>query len=64
MEALSLIFDSVAMLIALYFGLRDDRRPPGTPQKSPFRTFNFDAISPSSDAMQEGQDRIVRSRVQ
>jgi hypothetical protein len=55
-EAISFFLDSIVLLIALYLGLRDDQRPAGTPQKSLFRTFDYDTIRPN--AMRERQDQI------
>jgi len=60
-EVISFFLDSIVLVIALYLGLRDDQRPPGTPQKSLFRTFDFDAIRPN--AMRERRHRIVKSRI-
>jgi len=60
-EVISFFLDSIVLVIALYLGLRDDQRPPGTPQKSLFRTFDFDTIRPN--AMRERRHRIVRSRI-
>jgi len=37
MEALMLVCDSVAIVLIVYMGLRDDRRPKGAPQTSLFR---------------------------
>jgi hypothetical protein len=61
-EVLSFVLDSIAMLIALYFGFRDDRRPPGAPQKSPFRTFEYDALSRKNDSTRGKRDQIIRNR--
>jgi hypothetical protein len=60
-EVISFFLDSIVLLVALYLGLRDDQRPPGTPQKSLFRTFDYDTVRPK--AMRERQNQIVRSRI-
>ncbi len=37
MEALLLMLNSIVVVIMVFQGLRDDRRPPGTPATSLFR---------------------------
>jgi hypothetical protein len=62
MEALLFMLNSIAVLIVAYMGLRDDRRRPGTPQTSFFRTFDYDANKPGDDS-QERQDPNARTHV-
>jgi hypothetical protein len=62
-EALLLMLNSIAVLIVAYMGLRDDRRPPGTPQTSLFRTFDYDAVTPSDDHAQQRQDWNARTHI-
>jgi hypothetical protein len=61
MEAFLFLVDSIVVLILVYMGLRDDRRPPGTPQASLFRTFDYDAVRPGGGDAR--QDRTARIRV-
>ncbi len=37
MEALLFMLDSIAVVLMVFMGLRDDRRPPGAPHSSLFR---------------------------
>jgi len=46
----------------VYMGLRDDRRLPGTPQTSVFRTTEDGAAQPGRAAEQARQARAARSR--
>ena len=39
MESLFFLIDSVVMLVVVYYGLMDERRPRNTPMRSPFRYF-------------------------
>jgi len=61
-EALLFLLNSIAVVVMAFMGLRDDRRRPGTPQTSVFRTFEDDAIRPDEAAEQARRDRIARSR--
>jgi len=61
-EALLFLLNSIAVVAMVVMGLRDDRRRPGTPQTSIFRTFEDDAIRPDDAAEQARRDRIARSR--
>jgi hypothetical protein len=61
-ESLIFIFDAIAILIVIYMGVRDDRRSPGTPQKSLFRTFDPDPKTSRNRTMQR-RYRTVRSRI-
>ena len=49
MEALLFTLDSVAIVLMVFMGLRDDRRAPGTPATSIFRMRDT-ASPPQSDA--------------
>ena len=61
MEALLFLLNSAAVVVMVYMGLRDDRRPPGAPQTSVFRTFDDGAVQPGAVAEQARQARIARS---
>jgi len=64
-EVLAFLFDSFAILIALYLGLRDDRRPLGAPQRSLFRTFDSVTLRPGKkNTIRGARDRNARSRIQ
>lgn len=62
MEALLLILSSVAIVIALYMGLLDDRRPRGAPQRSLFRTFDSDGTGGDKAGPKEAWRPTVRGR--
>jgi hypothetical protein len=67
-EALLFILDSFAMVIVVYMALRDDRRPPGAPQTSIFRTFDDKTIERPQTAApttsSKWRDRAAASRTQ
>ncbi len=54
MEALLFMFDALVMVALVFMGLRDDRRAPGAPMTSLFRTRDEDtprtAAAPSAAA--------------
>jgi len=62
MEALLFLLNSVAVVVMVYMGLRDDRRLLGTPQTSVFRTTEDGAAQPGRAAEQARQARAARSR--
>lgn len=62
MEALLFLLNSVAVVVMVYMGLRDDRRPPGTPQASVFRTLEVGDVLPGAAAEQARRARAARSR--
>ena len=39
MEALFFLIDSVVVIVLVYYGLMDERRPRNAPMRSPFRYF-------------------------
>lgn len=48
------------MVVVIYMGLRDDRRPPGTPMTSLFRMTDT-GTRPVDEAAEERRRRIARS---
>ena len=62
MESLLLTLDGVMMVVVIYMGLRDDRRPPGTRLKSLFRMREA-GTRPVDDAAEERRRRVARSRM-
>ncbi len=62
MEALLFMLNSFAMVVMIYMGLRDDRRPPGTPRTSVFRMTEDGVLRPDQAAKREREARIARSR--
>jgi hypothetical protein len=61
-EALSLMLSSIAVVLMIYMGLRDERRPPGKSAISLFRPIEDDTGKPR-DPMADGKPRrISRSR--
>jgi len=62
-EALLFLLGLIAIVVMIIMDLRDDRRPPGTPRTSIFRTFEDDVICPDAAAGQARRDdRIARNR--
>ena len=61
-ESLIFILDAIAVLTVIYMGVRDDRRSPGTPQKSLFRTKDYEPVIPRGHGTKR-RHRIVRSRI-
>ena len=61
-EALLFMLNTIALTVMIVMGLRDERRPPGTPQRSVFRTFDDDDVRPDDRAEQARQERLARSR--
>ncbi len=53
MEALLFMFNSIAVVLMVFMGLRDDRRAPGTRQTSIFRTTEPDEAAPAPPARPE-----------
>ncbi len=62
MEALLFLLNSIAIVVVVYMGLRDDRRPPGTPQASVFRTIDDGDALPGAVAEQARRVRAAQSR--
>ena len=60
-ESLLLTLDGVMMVLVIYMGMRDDRRPPGTPLKSLFRMTEA-GTRPMDGAAEERRRLIARSR--
>lgn len=48
------MFDSLVVIVVVFMGLRDDRRAPGTPQTSLFRTTDDDP-APTAAARSLGE---------
>ena len=63
MEALLMLLDGIAFVVLVYLGLRDDRRRPGTPQTSLFRSVETQAMAPRAAAELARQQAITRSRI-
>jgi hypothetical protein len=61
-ESLLFMLNSIAVVVMVYMALRDERRPPGTPQTSVFRTLEDNAISPPAPAAKDRRGRIAKSR--
>jgi hypothetical protein len=61
-EALLFMLNSIAVVVMVYMGLRDDRRARGTPQTSVFRTIDDDAVGPSNAAAPDRPNRTSRQR--
>ena len=55
MESLLFMFDSLAMVLLVFMGLRDDRRAPGAPHTSIFRMR--DVAQPARPARRAHSDR-------
>ena len=63
MEALLFLLGPIAIIVMIIMDLRDDRRPPGTPRTSIFRTFEGDVVCPDAATGQaHWDDRIARNR--
>ena len=61
MESLLLTLDGLMMVVVIYMGLRDDRRPPGMKLRSLFRMTEGGARV-VDDAAKERRRRIARSQ--
>ncbi|MGI4955237.1 MAG: hypothetical protein ACRYGM_25805 [Janthinobacterium lividum] len=61
MESLLLTLDGLMMVVVIYMGLRDDRRPPGMKLRSLFR-MTEDGARVVNDAAEERRRRIARSQ--
>jgi len=60
LESLLLTLDGLMMVVVIYMGLRDDRRPPGMKLRSLFRMTET-RTRPVDDAADERRRRIARS---
>jgi hypothetical protein len=62
MEVLLLAFDCLALFILVFFSVKDDRRPPGTPSTGPFRYIENlaegDILKRARDAKKAKQGRF------
>ena len=61
-ESLLLTLNGVMMVVVIYMGLRDDRRPPGMKLRSLFRMTEA-GTRPVDEAAEERRRRIDRSRI-
>ncbi|MGI4942516.1 MAG: hypothetical protein ACRYHQ_18440 [Janthinobacterium lividum] len=61
MESLLLTLDGLMMVVVIYMGLRDDRRPPGMKLRSLFR-MTEGGTRRVDDAAEERRRRIAQSR--
>ena len=61
-EALLFMLNTIALTVMVVTGLRDERRQPGTPQRSVFRTFDDGDLRPGDQAEQARQERLARGR--
>lgn len=62
MEALLLTLNGVVMIMVVYMGLRDDRRPPGDPMTSLFR-MRETGIHLVDEAAEKRRRHIAKSRI-
>ncbi len=62
MEALLFLIDGLVFVLMVYMGLRDDRRPPGTPMTSFFRMTEA-GTRVLDEAAAERARRISQSRM-
>ena len=61
MEALFFLIDSLVMIVLVYYGVLDERRPRNAPMRSPFRYFEGGRTS-EVIAQQLAQEKLERAR--
>ena len=59
MEALLFMLNSITVVLMVFMGLRDDRRPAGAPHTSLFRTRDLPAAAAAADKRDAGASEMA-----